>query len=115
VFGVSRDIEVELTFLRTEEGGRAHPARNGYRPQFFYEGYDWDAEHEYIGVEMVYPGQTVRAYLSFLSPHLVSGIESGEGFLIREGTRTIARGKILRILDLEKSALEIKNLKKKAH
>jgi hypothetical protein len=36
---------VDGTFLRTEEGGKTRPAFSGYRPQFYYEGEDWDAEH----------------------------------------------------------------------
>jgi hypothetical protein len=64
-----RDVEVELRFLTTAEGGRKVPAFPGYRPQFYYDGRDWDAVHEYPDVERVDPGDTVRAYLAFLSPH----------------------------------------------
>jgi translation elongation factor EF-Tu-like GTPase len=38
-------IEVELTFLLTEHGGRQMPVTSGYRPQFDYGGHDWDAVH----------------------------------------------------------------------
>ncbi len=104
----SKDVEVEITFLTTEEGGRKGPAFSGYRPQFYYDGHDWDAVHTYIGeVEPVYPGQTVLAYLSFLSPQYhVGKLYSGKEFLLREDQRVIGRGRVTKIIDLEKSAKE---------
>src|SRR4051812_44874783 len=101
----AKDIEVEMTFLTAEEGGRHTPARQGYRPQFYYDGQDWDAAHTYIGTDEVLPGQTVRAYLTFVSPdRQVGRIHPGLEFLIREGSRTVARGRVLQVLELEQSA-----------
>ena len=101
----AKDIEVEMTFLTPEEGGRSRPAYRGYRPQFYYSGLDFDALHTYIGTEEVFPGQTVRAYLTFFNPAIQVGrIHPGLEFLIREGSRTVARGRILQILELDRSA-----------
>src|SRR5262245_11497935 len=104
----ARDIEVELRFLTTAEGGRKGPAFSGYRPQFYYDGHDWDAVHEYPDVEQVNPGDTVRAFLAFLSPteHLRK-LMPGKSFQCREGQRVIAEGQVLRILDLEESARRV--------
>ena len=104
----SKDIEAEITFLTIEEGGRKTPAFSGYRPQFYYDGQDWDAIQNYVGaVEPVYPGQTVTALLSFLSPQYhVGKLYPGKEFLIREGQRVVGRGKVTKILDLERSAKE---------
>ena len=104
----SKDIEVELTFLTPEEGGLQTPAFSGYRLQFYYDGQDWDAIQNYVGVvEPIYPGQTVTAYLSFLSPQChVGKLYPGKEFLIRAGQRVVGRGKVTKILDLEKSAKE---------
>ena len=100
-----RDIEVEITFLPTAHGGRQGPAFNGYRPQFYYAGRDWDAPHEYPDVSQVNPGDTVRAFLAFLSPkEHVGKIRPGMAFLIREGGRILGYGSVLRIVDLESSA-----------
>ena len=100
-----RDIEVELTFLSTENGGRSKPAVTGYRPQFHYAGHDWDACHEYPDVEEVNPGDTVRAYFSFLSPAAHFGaVQPGMPFLVREGQRTVGYGVVTRLLGLESSA-----------
>jgi translation elongation factor EF-Tu-like GTPase len=104
----ARDIEVEIRFLSTVEGGRAGPALSGYRPQFYYDGHDWDAVHEYPDVSEVNPGDTVRAYLAFLSPQEHLGkIQPGMHFEIREGARTIGEGRVLRILALEHSARRV--------
>lgn len=102
---IPRDIEAEIYFLTPEEGGRTTPAFNKYRPQFYYNSGDWDAQHEYPDVEEVKPGETVRVFLAFMSPQEHLGkIHVGMEFLIREGARTVGRGKITEILELETSA-----------
>ncbi|HST03284.1 MAG TPA: elongation factor Tu [Chloroflexia bacterium] len=103
-----QDIEVTLYYLTREEGGRKKPAFSGYRPQFHYSGRDWDAVHSYPDVEFVQPGQSARAYLSFLSPEChVGRLQPGTEFLVREGQRVVARGVVTRILNLEESAKRI--------
>lgn len=100
-----RDIEVEITFLSAENGGRSRPMYSGYRPQFHYDGYDWDAVQAYIGQDQVAPGETVRAYLSFLSPEMhVGRIRPCMPFLIREGQRVVGYGAVIDVLELESSA-----------
>jgi len=100
-----QDIEVVMTFLRTEEGGKTRPAFSGYRPQFHYQGEDWDAQHTYIGVEQVNPGDTVTAQLRFYRPQFhVGKIAVGMEFSIREGKRTVAKGRVTKILHLEENA-----------
>ena len=42
------EIEAEIYYLTTEEGGRQSPVFNGYRGQFFYEGKDWGGLQEFI-------------------------------------------------------------------
>ncbi len=102
---MQRDIEVELTFLPPEHGGRSKPASSGYRAQFYYDGRDWDARHHYPDAELVEPGQKVRAFVAFLSPlEHIDRVYSGMGFLVREGNRTVGYGVIKGILDLPKSA-----------
>lgn len=103
-----RDIEVELTFLPTEQGGRQGPTFSGYRPQFYYDGHDWDAVHDYGDVDAVWPGQTITAYLPFLSPQChVGRLHVGTTFLLREGRRVVGCGRVLRILHLEENAQQV--------
>jgi translation elongation factor EF-Tu-like GTPase len=101
----TRDVEVSIFYLPEKDGGRKQPARTGYRPQFYYEGRDWDAEHEYPDVAMAMPGQTVRAYLRFMSPEYHAGrIHVGMAFLLREGSKIVGYGAITALLDLDYSA-----------
>jgi hypothetical protein len=101
-----RDIEAEIYFLRSDEGGRNGPVMSGYRGQFYYDGHDWDGIQQYPEAEKwIYPGETTKAIISFLSPHMHSGkLFPGKEFLVREGSKTVGRGKVLKILDLETSA-----------
>lgn len=106
------DIEAEITFLLPEDGGRSHPAFNGYRPQFFYAGHDWDAVQEYPDVSQVNPGDTVRAHLWFLSPDEHAGkLRPGAAFLIREGRRVVGFGSVITVINLEQSAVRIRENK----
>ena len=81
-----------------------------YRPQFYYAGHDWDAVHTYPDVAEVHPGETVRAFMSFLSPgeHL-GKVYEGMPFLIREGARIVGYGSIVKIVELEASAERMRN------
>ncbi len=101
-------IEAKIEYVTTEAGGRSTPAFSGYRPQFYYHGHDWDAEHMYPESEKVLPGDTVKAHLRFVSPQEHHGnISVGMPFLIREGARTVAYGIVTRVFEqLETDAAE---------
>jgi translation elongation factor EF-Tu-like GTPase len=102
-----KDLEVEMTFLRTEEGGRSTPAYSNYRPQFYYAGNDYGATFTLIDIDSANPGQTVRACLCVSAPDFLFGkIKEDSEFLVREGGRIVAKGRVLKILELEKNALE---------
>ena len=103
------DIEAEIRFLTSEEGGRHTPVWSGYRPQFYYDGHDWDAHQEYPDVEWVHPGETARTLLWFLSPdaHL-DRVQVGMEFEVREGARAVGRGRVTKILNLAESAERVK-------
>jgi translation elongation factor EF-Tu-like GTPase len=56
-------------------------------------------------VEMVYPGEGARAYLTFLSPEDQRGkLTVGKTFQIREGADNVADGVVTRIIELESRA-----------
>ena len=104
------DIEAEIAFVPTEQGGRKTPAFSGYRPQFYYDSHDWDADQEYPDVESVLPGQTVRALLRFASPDAhVGRVQPGMEFEVREGARVVARGRVTKMLHLEESAQRVRS------
>lgn len=98
------DVRVRLRFLSTAEGGRRTLAYSNYRPQFFYNGHHYDANHTYPK-EGIAPGDTTEAEITFLSPRLHQNrIYPGMTFEIYEGTQKVAEGEILQILALEKNA-----------
>jgi len=108
-----KHIEAEITFLTFEECGREMPVFSGYRPQFHYDGEDFVAVNQFIEtVEAVCPGQTVKAYVAFTSPELhVGRLYPGKEFLLREGQRIVARGRVTKVLNLEQSAQKRRNQK----
>ena len=94
-----------MTFLSTSEGGKTNSVTSGYRPQFVYEGQDWVAHFVFPDTDRVKPGEAARAYLTLLSPKEHLGkISVGMPFTVREGTQTVAKGTVVNIIDLEKSA-----------
>ena len=103
------NIEAEITYVPTEKGGRSTPVFARYRPQFYYDGENYDAEHVYPDVESVFPGQTARALLYFARPDIQVGrIHVGMEFEIREGARIVAHGRVTEILHFEERARKVK-------
>lgn len=95
------DVEVELTLLPPEHGGRRTPAGQGYRPQFYYANLDWDAVYEFAIDTEVPLGQLVLAHLTFLSPeHHRGRVFVGMAFLLREGNRVVGYGRVTALLGL---------------
>lgn len=95
-------IEAEIRFLTTEEGGRRGYVVSGYRPQFFYDGQDHDAVHEFPDADRVLPGQTVRVHITFFHPeNHIGRLYPGKKFSIREGVQVVAEGRVTNILNLE--------------
>jgi translation elongation factor EF-Tu-like GTPase len=93
------EIEAEIYYLTTEEGGRKSYVGNGYRGQFYYNGRDWDAPQEFINKERCELGDTVRVFLRTCSPeNHIGKFYVGQQFEIREGAKTVGRGTILKIL-----------------
>jgi elongation factor Tu len=89
--------KAEIYVLSKDEGGRHTPFFNGYRPQFFFGTADVTGVLNLPdGVEMVMPGDN-------LSVDVVLGkaiaMEEGQRFAIREGGRTIGRGRITAVVE----------------
>jgi translation elongation factor EF-Tu-like GTPase len=103
------DVEAEISFVSTEQGGRQTPFSSGYRPQFHYGEEIWDAEHEYPDDDRVFPGETVRVLLRFARPEAhVHQIHKDMEFLIQEGARVVGRGRITKLLHIEETVRKIK-------
>jgi elongation factor Tu len=96
------DIEADISFLATEAGGKSKSVRSGYRPNhdFGLGGMLNDAHHEYIGVESVSPGTTVRAQLWLVAPgYQAKRFFPGFKFTVQEGPRIVAHGVIVNVLN----------------
>jgi elongation factor Tu len=97
-----KDVEAQITFLSTAEGGKNIPVKTGYRPQFYYDGENWDAIETFPDREWVYPGETVTAYIAFLSPeHHRGKLHTGKEFQLREGLKIVATGIVTKLVELE--------------
>jgi hypothetical protein len=99
------DIEAELTFLTTAEGGRKTSCRSGlgnYRaPCDFGHPEGWnDALFEFVDKEWVSPGECVIARMWFLYPEYQAGhLRTGFEFTVHEGARAVARGTVKQVLN----------------
>ena len=93
------ELEAEIYYLTTEEGGRKGYVANGYRGQFYYNGNNWDALQEFIDKKECNLGETVKVYLQTISPDFHIGQFSvGQEFEIREGAKIVGRGKITKVM-----------------
>lgn len=98
------DFIAKLHYYTTEQGGRKTPANSGYRPQvkFDFSDFQTSGQQKFIGTDMVYPGETITAQITILSPSFFQNkLSVGLGFEFREGHKVIGTGKILEILNKE--------------
>jgi translation elongation factor EF-Tu-like GTPase len=98
------EIEAEIRYLTTEEGGRRTGVATGYRGQFFYEGDDYDGLQYFPDLPdgaMVSLGEPVRASVRFRR-EMWEDVHSkritvGMPFQIREGSKTVGHGVVTRV------------------
>jgi len=87
-------FKAQVYVLTKEEGGRHTPFFNGYRPQFYFRTTDVTGVIELqAGTEMVMPGDNVDMTIELITP-----IENGLRFAIREGGRTVGSGVVSEII-----------------
>jgi len=104
------DVEAAVKFLTAQDGGRQTPVATGYRGDVFYRGQDHVTVHEFVGTQVVEPGSEVTVLMRFLHPELLyAHFRDGEEFEVREGSRTVARGKVTRVVDLVQHGLVAKS------
>jgi hypothetical protein len=99
MFKTEPELEVEIYYLTTEEGGRKMKFYSGYSGQLFYDGQDWDVIHELIDTDVCNPGDTVKVYLRTENANAhVGKFFVGKKFEIRERAKTVGKGKITKII-----------------
>lgn len=98
------EIEAEIRYLTTAEGGRQSGILSGYRGQFYYMGEDFDGFQyfpDFPDGEFVELGKTVRAFVRFSQQRWDDfhshRITVGMPFDIREGSRVVGRGVVRKL------------------
>lgn len=100
--GRQPDFIARLTYRSTPEGGRRTYAKSGHRPQIKFDFVEMQTSGQqiFIGKDIVYPGETVEAEITMVSPHLFAGsLYVSKDFEFREGAVVIGTGQILSILN----------------
>jgi elongation factor Tu len=90
------EFEANVYVLSKEEGGRHKPFFNNYRPQFYFRTTDVTGSITLNeGTEMVMPGDNTTMNVVLQKP---IAMDDGLRFAIREGGRTVASGRVTKIL-----------------
>jgi elongation factor Tu len=89
-------FEGQIYVLSKEEGGRHKPFFNNYRPQFYFRTTDVTGHISLPeGTEMVMPGDNTAITVELIQP---IAMDEGLRFAIREGGRTVASGRVTKII-----------------
>jgi len=89
-------FEGQVYVLTKEEGGRHKPFFSNYRPQFYFRTTDVTGAITLPeGTEMCMPGDNTPITAELIAP---IAMEEGLRFAIREGGRTVASGRVTKIL-----------------
>jgi len=90
------EFESQVYVLSKEEGGRATPFFDGYRPQFYFRTTDVTGTIKLMDdVKMCMPGDNVKLHIELISP---IAMEENVRFAIREGGRTVGSGVVTKII-----------------
>ena len=91
-----RRFRATIHALTAAEGGRHTPFAADYRPQFYFRTTDVSGGIDLGGTPLVMPGDTVELTVELGKP---IAMETGLGFAVREGNRTVAAGTVTELLD----------------
>jgi elongation factor Tu len=90
------EFQAAIYVLTKEEGGRHKPFFTNYRPQFYFRTTDVTGSITLPeGTEMVMPGDNTEITVELGKP---IAMDEGLRFAIREGGRTVASGRVTKIL-----------------
>ena len=85
-----------VQLLSEREGGRHTPISTGYRPQFFVRTTSVAGEVDLGEAGMALPGELVELTVTLGRP---VALDTGMGFAIREGGKTVGAGTVTALLD----------------
>jgi elongation factor Tu len=90
------EFEGQVYVLTQAEGGRHKPFFTNYRPQFFFRTTDVTGSIQLPeGTEMCMPGDNTLIKVELINP---IAMDEGLRFAIREGGRTVASGRVTKII-----------------
>ena len=89
-------FEASVYCLSKDEGGRHTPFMSGYRPQFYFRTTDVTGTANLKGAEMCMPGDNVEIEVELITP---IAMDEHMRFAIREGGRTVASGRVTKIVE----------------
>jgi elongation factor Tu len=90
------DFEAQVYVLTKDEGGRHKPFFSNYSPQFYFRTTDVTGTIQLPeGTEMCMPGDNTSMTVTLQKP---IAMEEGLRFAVREGGRTVASGRVTKIL-----------------
>jgi len=90
------DFEAQVYVLNKDEGGRHKPFFTNYTPQFYFRTTDVTGHITLPeGTEMVMPGDNTAMNVTLQKP---IAMDEGLRFAIREGGRTVASGRVTKIV-----------------
>ncbi|MFE6889415.1 elongation factor Tu [Streptomyces sp. NPDC057694] len=92
----ARRFTAQVYVLSAAEGGRRTPVATGYRPQFYLRTADVVGDIDLGDVAVARPGDTVTMTVEL---GRAVPLESGLGFAIREGGRTVGAGTVTAVED----------------
>ncbi|WP_031033473.1 elongation factor Tu [Streptomyces sp. NRRL F-5650] len=87
----ARRFRAQVYVLSAREGGRSTPLTTGYRPQFYIRTADVVGDVDLGGAALARPGETVTMTVE-LGREVP--LETGLGFAVREGGRTVGAGTV---------------------
>jgi elongation factor Tu len=85
-----------VQLLSEREGGRHTPISTGYRPQFFVRTTSVAGEVDLGEADLALPGELVELTVTLGRP---VALDTGMGFAIREGGKTVGAGTVTALLD----------------
>jgi len=92
-----KKFKAKIYILSKEEGGRKHPFKKEYKPQFYIRTADVTGSFEFDdNLKIVMPGDTINVIVVLM---VRLGLAPGVRFTVREGRLTIGAGIVLEVIE----------------
>jgi elongation factor Tu len=90
-------FKAKIYILSKEEGGRKHPFKKEYKPQFYIRTADVTGSFEFDDdLKIVMPGDTINVVVVLM---VRLGLAAGVRFTVREGRLTVGAGIVLEVIE----------------